>query len=88
MLALPALVLINNVVKSGCDLKTIQALARHSTDQLSMEVYATADPKRLREAAETAAGHIEDILEHDSWCVFGVRNVAGAEHENATPDEP
>jgi len=53
-----------------------------------MEVYATADPKRLREAAETAAGHIEDILEHDSWCVFGVRNVAGAEHENATPDEP
>ncbi len=80
-------VFINNVVKSGCDLKTIQALARHSTAQLSMEVYATADPKLLREAAETAAGHIKDILEHDSWCGYGARTVAGAKGENATPSK-
>jgi integrase len=68
-------VFINNVVKSGCDLKTIQTLARHSTAQLSMEVYAVQDPKRMRTAAEAAAGHIESILQRDSERKSGAEGV-------------
>ena len=48
-------VYINNVVRSGADLKTIMALARHSSATMSMDTYAQAKPALLRAAIETAA---------------------------------
>jgi integrase len=44
---------INGVVKSGADLKTIMALARHSSATMSMSTYAKTDAQRLRTVAES-----------------------------------
>ena len=70
---------VNAVVRSGGDLKTIMALARHSTAQLSMEVYASADPVRLREATEAAAKHIQGVMYAAACCTRVAKKVAGGE---------
>ena len=45
-------------------------LARHSCASLTMEVYASADKARLRQAAEAAARHIEDNLASSPCCPY------------------
>jgi hypothetical protein len=45
---------VNALVRSGADVKTVMELARHSTASLTMEVYATAEAGRMRNAVESA----------------------------------
>ncbi len=52
-------VYINNVVRSGADLKTVMELARHSTATMSMDVYAKAKPDLLKSAVASVAGKIK-----------------------------
>lgn len=49
---------INRLIESGSDLKTLQELARHSTAQLSLEVYGKRDPDRLRAAIEEVTNRL------------------------------
>ena len=51
---------VNALVRTGADVKTIMTLARHSSAQLSMEVYASADPARLRQGVEAAFDHVKN----------------------------
>ncbi len=53
---------IQAVVQSGADLKTIMALARHSSAQMSLETYAKEDQGAMREAAERAAEATEERI--------------------------
>ena len=69
-------------------MKTIQTLACHSTAQLSVEVYAAADPGRLREAVDKVAGHIRDISARSACCTGVAWLAAGAEGMNVSPDKP
>jgi integrase len=69
-------VYINNVVKAGCDLKTIMTLARHSTAQLSMETYAQPDPALLRKAAESVENRVNEAAEKAVWGTRGERKAA------------
>ena len=49
---------INLVIATGCDVKTAQALARHSTAELTMNVYGRADDTKLRETVEKVGAMI------------------------------
>ena len=52
---------INLVIESGVTVKEAQALARHSTPQLTMNVYGRVREKRLAEVVEkVAVGIFED----------------------------
>jgi integrase len=70
---------VNAVVRCGSDLKTVMTLARHSTAQLSMEVYASTDPIRLREATEAAAQHVQAAINRVGCCIDAAKKVAGGE---------
>ena len=76
---------VNAVVRSGQDLKTIQSLARHSTAQLSMETYASADPARLRAATEAAAQHLEEAISEAACCTYVARAAVGEGRAAASP---
>ena len=74
---------INLVLESEVSPKEAQALARHSTPDLTFNVYARTRAHRLSEAVE---GIAEAILPKE--CVPGVYRLAvGAEPENVTPLE-
>jgi hypothetical protein len=75
---------VTNVVRSGCDLKTIMSLARHSTAQLSMETYSAADRTLLRQAAQTAEGRVIDAVARAECCTDVARKIAGAERQTLT----
>lgn len=70
---------VTNVVRSGADLKSCMALARHSTAALTMETYAAADPARLREVAEAAEERVEQAVLAASCCTGVARKIAGGE---------
>ena len=76
---------VNAVVRSGQDLKTIQQLARHSTAQLSMETYASADPARLRAATEAAAHHLEEAISKAACCTYVAQAAVGDDALVASP---
>ena len=61
---------VDAVVRSGADLKTIMELARHSTASLSMNVYASVDPVRKRDAAQAAAKHLEEEIFSVPCCTY------------------
>jgi integrase len=52
----------NALIKSGLDLKTLMTLMRQSSASLTLETYASADPKRLRAGVEAAAGYIREAV--------------------------
>lgn len=52
-------VYINNVIRSGADLKTVMELARHSSATMSMDVYAKAKPSLLKNAVASVAAKIK-----------------------------
>ncbi len=65
---------INLVIATGADVKTTQALSRHSTPYLTMEVYAEAVDTRLINTAELvgnmlsqAAAPIEIVPDTQKW---------------------
>jgi len=78
---------VNALVRSGADLKTIMELARHSSASLSMEVYATVDPRRLREAAEAAAAHVKAAVSVVSMQTGCKRVMAAGGGADIPPDE-
>jgi len=61
-------VFVNNLVRSGADVKTVMELARHSAATMSLETYASAKPALLRNAIEKAKRHIEPVKEIESCC--------------------
>jgi len=62
---------VNALIRSGADVKTLMELARHSSASLTMEVYASAEPKRLRDAVEAAALHITRAKNGSPCCTDG-----------------
>lgn len=50
------------MIRSGADLKTIQTLARHSTLELTMRVYAKAVDENLRKGAESVGNMIPQAV--------------------------
>ena len=72
---------INLVLESGVTTKEAQALARHSSPDLTFNVYGRVREHRLSEAIERVAEAIEPD-EKRATCV--PRQAVGAETENAT----
>lgn len=70
---------VNAVVAAGADVKTSMTLARHSTADLTMNTYATADTGRVRAAADAAQARLRSAGKG----VRGTHVVHGPE----TPDE-
>lgn len=77
---------INNLVKSGTDLKTIMTLARHSTAKMTMETYAQADPTLLRNAAEAATDKVHNAVLVAASCHCVAAKVVGAEGDFISDD--
>ena len=73
---------INLVLESGVSVKEAQALARHSTPEMTMNVYGRTRKDRLSEAAEQVAKSVCIDKKH----VPSMQRLAvGAEQESATP---
>jgi hypothetical protein len=73
---------INHVIESGVSVKEAQELARHSTPQLTMNVYGRARVERLAEAVEKVG---EALLPNEKYAISMQRKAAGAEGEIITP---
>jgi len=61
------------VIESGANIKEAQALARHSTPQLTMNTYARTRPERLAALSERLG---ETVLSSSS-CAHSVHNASG-----------
>ena len=72
---------VNALIHSGADVKTVMELARHSCASLTMEVYASADKARLRQAAEATPRHIEDTLASSPCCSYVAHEENGKKRE-------
>ena len=75
---------VSLVVESGATVKETQELARHSTPQLTMNVYARARQDRLSEAVERVG---EVVLSTPKRVPSVYRLAVGAEQETATPSD-
>jgi len=73
---------VSLVVESGATVKERQELARHSTPELTMNMYARARTERLSEAVERVG---EVVLSTSKRVPSVYRLAVGAERENATP---
>lgn len=73
---------INFVLETGASVKEAQALARHSTPELTMNVYGRTRKERLSETAEKVAANVLPAADN---AIFMPRQAVGAEHESATP---
>ncbi len=73
---------INFVLESGVSVKEAQELARHSTPELTFNVYGRTRKERLSETAEKVAANILPVVDN---AIFMPRQAVGAEQESATP---
>ncbi len=73
---------INQVIDSGATVKEAQTLARHSTADLTMNVYGRTRPERLAETVERMA---EKLIPSPEHVPSMYKQAVGAETENATP---
>jgi integrase len=74
---------VNLVVDSGVNLRDAQALARHSTPEMTLNVYGRPREDRMAEAVEQMAVN----MRYEKKCAISVQRLAvGAERENATSD--
>jgi len=73
---------INFVLESGVSVKEAQELARHSTPELTFNVYGRTRKERLSETAEKVAANILPAADN---AIFMPRQAVGAEQESATP---
>ncbi|MBI2503265.1 MAG: tyrosine-type recombinase/integrase [Candidatus Latescibacteria bacterium] len=73
---------INLVIDSGATVKEAQTLARHSTADLTMNVYGRTRPERLAETVERVAEKLFSIPEHVPSMY---KQAVGAETASATP---
>ena len=76
---------INFVIESGATVKEAQALARHSTPDLTMNVYGRTRPERLAETVEKMAGNIS--LPDGKNVPSMYKQAVGAETKSATSEE-
>lgn len=65
---------LNNVIRSGADLKTVMELAWHSSAKMSMDVYAKPKPSLLKNAVASVAAKIK------ARDVFRLKKVMTAKH--------
>jgi len=75
---------INLVIESGVTVKEAQALARHASPELTMNIYGRAREERLSEAVEKVGAVVSVPLE---CATYVQRQAVGAEQESATPYE-
>jgi len=61
------------VIDSGANVKEAQSLLRHSTPELTMNVYARARPERLVELAD----RVGERLGYGSKCAIDVQRPKG-----------
>jgi hypothetical protein len=73
---------INLVLDSGVSLKEAQALARHATPEMTMNVYGRMREDHLSDAVEKVA---ESIIPQPKCVSCVYQQVVGLEQENATP---
>ncbi len=73
---------INLIIENGVSVKEAQELTRHSSPQLTMNIYGRARPERLTQAGEKVG---ETILQTVNRATYVQRLAMGAEQENATP---
>ena len=74
---------INFVLESGASVKEAQALARHSTPELTMNVYGRTRKERLSETAEKVAANVLPAADNAR---FMPRQAVGAEQETQPSD--
>ena len=72
---------INFVLDSGVSVREAQALARHSTPEMTMNVYGRTRDERLSDAVEKVASAVLPEVER---AIYVQRQAVGAETENAT----
>ena len=75
---------INFVLESGVSVKEAQALARHATPDITMNIYGRTREDRLAKAVEEVASA---VLPEEKRAICVQRQAVGAETENATPFE-
>jgi integrase len=73
---------INFVIESGASIKEVQTLARHSTPQLTMNIYGRVREERLSKAVEKVASSLQSNEER-AICVQ--KQAVDAETKSATP---
>ncbi len=74
---------INLVLESGVTVKEAQALARHSTPEMTMNVYGRTRKENLSDAVEQVAKAVET---QEKYVPSMYRLAVGAEQESATPN--
>jgi hypothetical protein len=72
---------INLVIESGVTVKEAQDLARHSTPDLTMNIYGRSREEHLSAAVERAA---LAVLPEEKCVTYVSRQAVGAEQESAT----
>ena len=72
-------VFINNVIATGADVKTVQALARHSSPELSFNVYGRSNKERLASAVEEASRRMYFGLTETEESTGGLDATGGKE---------
>lgn len=76
-------VYVNNLYRTGADLKTVMELARHSSAEVNLTTYASSKPALLREAAEAGAEYFRGAVADAEACRAGVAQTADG---NVNPD--
>ena len=74
---------INLVLETGVHPKEAQTLARHSTPEMTMNVYGRTRKENLSVAVELVANEVET---HEKYAPSMQRLAVGAEQESATPN--
>jgi hypothetical protein len=72
----------NFVIESGVSVKEAQALARHATPELTMNVYGRVREERLSEAVEKVA---RTLLPDEERAIYVHRKTVGGDENAATP---
>ena len=72
----------NLLLKAGADVKTAQEMMRHSTPQLTLNVYGRGDAKRKREMASKVRGLVFD---GEARPISGQQEKPSISKENASP---
>ena len=78
---------VNALIRSGADPKTCMTLARHSSAQLTFDVYASDAHTLLQAAVESAAKHVEEAVAASACCVSVAQAVGGDNEEAPSPGD-
>ena len=73
---------INFIIETGASVKEAQSLARHSTPELTMNVYGRVREDRLSQTVEDMA---QSLVSEPERAIYVQKLAVGAEQESATP---